>query len=439
MQRRWYSIVILMGAAALVAARTTETRAEKPDGIAELRQAFSSAGAPNFTSIVQVQMNPFSLSVTKRIENNSNNGSFSGKIASVTLTKLGNQLLKCTVNGSAEDLFSGLLSMRLEAKATCAAPSSTATSSSTSSVKAVSKVEGHLFPLEKGNELSFVVETEGGSLINGLLPKELAHHMTVVDVLSGITLNATKSPDVIYLIRDEQSYNSISDKPSIVDIYWSSALRWPIQTRYPVGAKNLTLAEHNLIRVAGVGPYVLPDRHTQSKTRGYEQAIESNEEMEVIAETLKFALPFGKNEADRAAIRREIGRLVDETTGPDNHINPNFASIAPFVTTPGSKLSQPAYCTQHGAVVRLICVDEELRTAESEVEGYFNSWASNVQGADRGIRFNNQGDWIRARNEKCGFNAMSSDVPLKTLLLAKPCMLETYNERKKFLESVMGH
>jgi hypothetical protein len=103
-----------------------------------------------------------------------------------------------------------------------------------------------------------------------------------------------------------------------------------------------------------------------------------------------------------------------------------------------SLAGQPSFCTvQDSAVVRLICADEELWTMEFEVYGGFNAWRSNVSGADRDVRNNSHGDWIRARNEHCGLYAMSPDAPLESLMTAKPCMLKSYKDRKEFYDSVM--
>jgi hypothetical protein len=82
-----------------------------------------------------------------------------------------------------------------------------------------------------------------------------------------------------------------------------------------------------------------------------------------------------------------------------------------------SLAEQPSFCTvQDSAVVRLICADEELWTMEFEVYGGFNAWRPNVSRADRDVRNNSHGDWIRARNEHCGLYAMSPDAPLESLM-----------------------
>jgi uncharacterized protein YecT (DUF1311 family) len=98
----------------------------------------------------------------------------------------------------------------------------------------------------------------------------------------------------------------------------------------------------------------------------------------------------------------------------------------------------PAFCAaDHSAPARLICADEELWTLDAEVYGEFNSWRSNVEGADREARAKSHGDWIRERNERCGLNAMNSDAPMATLMATKPCILKAYIERKEFYDSVM--
>jgi uncharacterized protein YecT (DUF1311 family) len=98
----------------------------------------------------------------------------------------------------------------------------------------------------------------------------------------------------------------------------------------------------------------------------------------------------------------------------------------------------PGYCEgQHGAVTRLICADEELWTIDAEVLGEFNSWASNVAGAERRARSESHGAWIRSRNEQCGLSNMKEDAPIETLMAAKPCMLKAYQERLKYYDSVM--
>ena len=52
---------------------------------------------------------------------------------------------------------------------------------------------------------------------------------------------------------------------------------------------------------------------------------------------------------------------------------------------------------EQSAIGRLICADEELRMADSEVYGGINAWRSNVVGAEREVRNQSHGDSIRAR------------------------------------------
>ena len=88
------------------------------------------------------------------------------------------------------------------------------------------------------------------------------------------------------------------------------------------------------------------------------------------------------------------------------------------------------------AATRLICADAELSDADAEVFGLYNSWSSNVTGADRAARAASHAAWMRERNDRCGLNGMSADAPLETLMAAKPCMMKLYRERKEFYEKV---
>jgi uncharacterized protein len=115
-----------------------------------------------------------------------------------------------------------------------------------------------------------------------------------------------------------------------------------------------------------------------------------------------------------------------------------FTAIAAILCSSLAHADPPGWCTsEHGAVARLICSDEELWTLDAEVFGEFNSWQSNVQGEERQNRYGSHGEWIRERNERCGLNGMKPDAPLETLLAAKSCMLKAYEERKQFYDSVM--
>jgi uncharacterized protein len=111
----------------------------------------------------------------------------------------------------------------------------------------------------------------------------------------------------------------------------------------------------------------------------------------------------------------------------------------PFILMSGASLAAPpSSCAgEHSAIGRLICSDDELRAADNEVYGGLNAWRSNVMGAERDVRNQSHGDWIRARNERCGVAWLSPDTPLETLMAAKPCLLKAYQERKKFYDSVM--
>jgi len=99
---------------------------------------------------------------------------------------------------------------------------------------------------------------------------------------------------------------------------------------------------------------------------------------------------------------------------------------------------RPGFCsTDNRAAARLICSDEELWTIDAEVYGEFNSWRSNVKGAEREARVTSHMDWIREWNARCGLSALSSDVSTETLKAAKPCALKAYEDRKAFYDSVM--
>src|ERR1700731_1680891 len=67
----------------------------------------------------------------------------------------------------------------------------------------------------------------------------------------------------------------------------------------------------------------------------------------------------------------------------------------------------------------------------------FNSWRSNVEGADREACARSHGNWIRERNEQCGLSKLGPDASLEMLVASKPCMIKAYKERKEFYDSVM--
>jgi uncharacterized protein YecT (DUF1311 family) len=98
----------------------------------------------------------------------------------------------------------------------------------------------------------------------------------------------------------------------------------------------------------------------------------------------------------------------------------------------------PSFCaTDRSAAARLICADEELWTIDAEVYGEFNSWRSNVRGADRTARMEEHSSWLKARNERCGLNRMGPEAPIETLMTAKQCMLSAYKERKALYDDLM--
>lgn len=112
--------------------------------------------------------------------------------------------------------------------------------------------------------------------------------------------------------------------------------------------------------------------------------------------------------------------------------------LAAIVMSSAATAGPPAFCAgDHSAPARLICSDEELWTIDAEVYGEFNSWRSNVKGAEREARVTSHVDWIRERNERCGLSATNSDAAIETLKAAKPCVLKAYRERKEFYDSVM--
>ena len=115
-----------------------------------------------------------------------------------------------------------------------------------------------------------------------------------------------------------------------------------------------------------------------------------------------------------------------------------YMAIPLFLMSGPALAGPPSSCmAEQSAIGRLICADEELRTADSEVYGGINMWRSNVVGAERDVRNQSHGDWIRARNEQCGVAWLSPDTPLETLMAAKPCLLKAYKARKVFYDSVM--
>jgi uncharacterized protein len=88
------------------------------------------------------------------------------------------------------------------------------------------------------------------------------------------------------------------------------------------------------------------------------------------------------------------------------------------------------------ALVTLTCDDPELSQISSEVFGLFRSWASNVKGQERNDRNASHQRWLIDTRAKCGLDKLKEDASLTDALVAKPCLLKAFEERRAFYESV---
>jgi hypothetical protein len=312
---------------------TASVSTAQPNAIDELRREFASVGPPDFKAIIEETTSHGSLvSMRKTVTTAVRDGTIRSEQEEHDVHR---GELECTHTKTATDFFSGMIDDHLLASFTIRCSSahdaSTASMRSEIEIPTVTDLKGRLFPLAPGNELSFRLKRKN-AFAAALFPDGVPHQLTVVDVLKGATLNLTGGPDIIYLLRHEYAAFK-GDKPFLVEIYWSSALRWPIQLRLRSHAANLTFLETNLIGVAGVQPYTLPDGRSFAGLDRTRIAVSAGE-MELVAQKLKPVAYAEKDEADRGSTRRLVGALVAPEARPSNGLKPAFATIAPFVTVP---------------------------------------------------------------------------------------------------------
>ena len=83
---------------------------------------------------------------------------------------------------------------------------------------------------------------------------------------------------------------------------------------------------------------------------------------------------------------------------------------------------------------QMICHDDELAKADSDVFGLFNAWSSNVKGPEVAARYRAPEEWIRLRDERCKANSIASNASAEILASVKACLLQEYHARAEFYE-----
>jgi hypothetical protein len=290
-----------------------------------LGPVFAAAGPPNFRVSIEAEVDSRgAVKVWRKLVNNAAAGAVVMPFSERQWLLSDPEHEHCRRDGTMIAFFGGLQLSSESGHEDCGGTSS----DREARLLAVTAIGGKLFPLQEGNELRYSVLVAGGML--DLFPSA-AHRLRVAGTLSGVTLNATGAPDVIYLIRDDEAPDG-AKMPIVTDIYWSAALRWPIQTRLRTADGKLTLVEHNLLQVTGVMPYVLPDSRVVSALDERTSRSHPAAEIDGVSYALSHA---AKSETthDVHAAAQVMSKLIDPATTPSAGIDPAFASIAAFVTT----------------------------------------------------------------------------------------------------------
>lgn len=333
MRRHILGCILALAAVATSAAQAQEVehKAATPtfaSAASALRPLFTAAGPPNFQLSIEAELdNGGTIRVSRRLVKNVAAGTVGMPFSERKLSLSASDHEVCKLEGAAVAFFGGLQLSTLSGAAECRGMSSEVEGR----LIAVTAIRGELFPLQQGNELSFAVRAHGELL--DLFPTPV-HHLKVAGMLSGVTLNATSAPDVIYLFRADEGPNG-AKAPLVLDIYWSAALRWPIQARMWTDDGKLTLVERNLLSVAGVMPYALPDGREVSNLGERTGRSHSLAELDAIAQTLwRAAKSDPTHDVHRTA--QVMAKLIDPRAQPSPGVDPAFESIAPFVTTASS-------------------------------------------------------------------------------------------------------
>jgi hypothetical protein len=285
---------------------------------------FDAAGPPNFQQSIEAEFDGGgAIKVWRKSVSNLIAGIARMPFSERKLSLSDSEHAPCRLDGIIIAFFGGLQLASASGNAECGGTSSEVEGR----LIAVTGIRGELFPLQGGKELSFT--TVARAQIVALFPSA-DHRLSVVATLSGVMLKVTGAPDVIYLVRSEET--PIGAKTLIVtDVYWSAGLRWPIQTLLRAGDGRITFAERNLLHVAGVAPYVLPDGRTVSTfdervNRGYTLT-----EIDAITRALWRGAKRETTQDVRTAAE-VMANFVDPTTQSSTAIDPAFAPIASFVT-----------------------------------------------------------------------------------------------------------
>jgi hypothetical protein len=291
---------------------------------AALRPVFAAAGPPNLQLTIEVEFDSGgTVKVSRKLAKTTAAGMVRMAFSERRLLLSDDEGMPCRLDGTLISFFGGLLLASASGAAECGGSSSAIEGR----LVAVSGIGGQLFPVQEGNALNFTTQAIGEMI--DLFPSA-AHQMKVAGMLSGVTLNATGASDVIYLFRHEEAPEG-GAVPLVTDIYWSAALRWPIQMRMRTADGKAVFLERDLIRVAGVMPYMLPDGRTVPALDERTKGDHPLGEVDALARTF-WRAARGDATSDVDATAQVLLKAVDPRLQPAGGLGPDFAPIASLVT-----------------------------------------------------------------------------------------------------------
>jgi hypothetical protein len=332
MRRRIIRGVIVLSAIAvstwMIPARAGEVEPKSAapvlsQGVAALLPVFSAAEPPNFQLTIEAEFdNGGNVKLSRKLVRNVSAGTVRMSFSDRKLPLAASDRASCRIDGTIVSFFGGLQLSTASGAAECGGSSSAVEGRLTAAIG----IKGELFPLQEGNELSFTTQAQGGMV--DLFPSAV-HRLSIAGKLSGVTLNATGAPDVIYLIRNEEARDD-ANTSIVTDVYWSAGLRWPIHTRIRTEDGKVTFVERDLLEVAGVMPYVLPDGRAIAGFDGRTSGSHPLAEIDAMARALwRAAKSDTPHDIDGAA--RVVSKLIDPSATPSTGIDAAFAPIASFV------------------------------------------------------------------------------------------------------------
>jgi hypothetical protein len=292
-------------------------------GATALLPVFSAAGPPNFQLTIEAEFdNGGNVKLSRKLVRNVSAGTVRMSFSERKLPLSASDRASCRIDGTIVSFFGGLQLSGASGAAECGGSSSAVEGR----LIAVIGIKGELFPLQEGNELSFTTQAQSDMV--DLFPSAV-HRLSIAGKLSGVTLNATGAPDVIYLIRNEESRDG-ANTLIVTDVYWSAGLRWPIYTRIRTDDGKVTFVARELLAVAGVMPYVLPDGRAVAGFDGRTSGSHPLAEIDAMARALwRAAKSDTPNDIDGAA--RVVSKLIDPSATLSTGIDAAFAPIASFV------------------------------------------------------------------------------------------------------------